>query len=160
MIPVGSFQLRIFCGSLFKLKIVPELHPLWSAEGMTYKINAKILLQIVWVCSVCEPAASKELLKIGWTWTASAEGVQFCPKMCGTWVRVTEISWWAKISKIFWSKQETFCPDFQDRVWCSSRLFFVRFKLCIYAVLIKNRVILWCCTTVSLKYSKVWMLEK
>lgn len=48
MIPVDPFQLRAFSGSLFKLKVVPKLHPLWSAEGMSYKISAKILLpQIV-----------------------------------------------------------------------------------------------------------------
>lgn len=42
MIPVGPFQFRVFCDSLFKLKIVPKLLPLWSAN------NAKIfLLQIV-----------------------------------------------------------------------------------------------------------------
>lgn len=53
MIPIGPFQLKIFCGSLFKLKIVPKLHLLWFAEGMSYKINAKILLhQTVCVCSV------------------------------------------------------------------------------------------------------------
>lgn len=48
MIPVGPFQFRVFCDSLFKLKIVPKLLPLWSAEGTSYKNNAKIfLLQIV-----------------------------------------------------------------------------------------------------------------
>lgn len=66
MIPVGPFQLRIFCSSLFKLKIVPKFHPLWSAEGMSYKISAKILLlQIVGVCCVCVPVSTKKLLRKG-----------------------------------------------------------------------------------------------